>query len=45
MDRLLPVHTAQMLTYLRLTSCKLGLLMNFSVGTLAKGIKRIALGL
>ena len=44
-DRLLPVHTAQMLTYLRLTGCKLGLLINFSVATVAKGIKRIALGL
>lgn len=35
------VHTAQMLTYLRLTGCRLGLLLNFNVYRLADGIKRL----
>ena len=41
----LPVHDAQMLTYLRLTGCKLGLLLNFNEVRLMNGLKRIALGL
>ncbi|MCB0494199.1 MAG: GxxExxY protein [Cyclobacteriaceae bacterium] len=35
------VHTAQMLTYLRLGNYKLGLLINFHVAKLKEGIKRI----
>ena len=35
------VHTAQVLTYLRLGEYKLGLLLNFHVTTLKNGIKRI----
>jgi len=35
------VHTAQVLTYLKLGKYKLGLLLNFHVTTLKKGIKRI----
>ena len=35
------VHTAQVLTYLKLGGYKLGLLLNFQVTTLKKGIKRI----
>jgi GxxExxY protein len=35
------VHTAQVLTYLRLGNYKLGLLINFHVTLLKKGIKRI----
>ncbi len=38
---LLPVHKAQMLTYLRLTECRLGLLINFTVPILRQGLKRI----
>jgi len=34
------VHTAQVLTYLKLSDCKLGLLMNFNVVKLIDGIKR-----
>ncbi len=34
------VHTAQVLTYLKLSGCKLGLLMNFNVVKLVNGIKR-----
>lgn len=36
-----PVHTAQVLTYLKLTSCQVGLLINFNVPLLKQGIKRI----
>ena len=34
------VHTAQILTYLKLSKCKIGLLMNFNVKSLKLGIKR-----
>lgn len=44
-DKFLPVHQAQILTYLKLTQCKLGLLINFNVPVLKEGIERIALGL
>ena len=40
-----PVHSAQLLTYLRITGNKLGLLMNFNVVVMRDGIKRIANGL
>ena len=40
-DSLNDVHTAQMLTYLRLGNYKLGLLLNFHVTVLKNGIKRI----
>jgi GxxExxY protein len=39
------IHTAQMLTYLKLTRCQVGLLINFNVPILVNGIKRIVLGL
>ena len=35
------VHFAQLLTYLKLTNCKLGLLINFNVLLIKNGIKRI----
>jgi len=35
------VHVAQVLTYLKLSGCKLGLLINFNVSQLKKGIRRI----
>jgi len=44
-DQLTPVHQAQVLTYLRLTGCKLGLLLNFNEWRLADGIKRLVLKL
>jgi GxxExxY protein len=37
------VHTAQLLTYLKFTKIKLGLLLNFNVAHLKQGIKRVAL--
>jgi GxxExxY protein len=40
-DALAPIHTAQVLTYLRLTGLKLGLLINFNVPVLKQGIKRL----
>ena len=40
-EHLLPVHEAQLLSYLRLAHLKLGLLRNFNVPTLKAGIKRI----
>lgn len=41
---LLPVHEAQMLTYLRVTGAKVGLLINFHEATLRRGLRRLALG-
>ncbi|MCF8372414.1 MAG: GxxExxY protein [Bacteroidales bacterium] len=40
-DAFIDVHTAQVLTYLKLGNYKLGLLMNFQVPILKNGIKRI----
>lgn len=37
----LPVHEAQLLTYLRLTACPLGLLINFNEARLVDGITRV----
>jgi len=42
-EALTDVHTAQVLTYLKLTRCKVGLLINFNVADLKKGIKRLIL--
>jgi GxxExxY protein len=42
-DALLPVHEAQLLTYLKLTGCRVGLLINFNVSVLKDGIKRLVL--
>ena len=44
-DRLLPVHKAQLVTYLKLTNRKLGLLINFNVTVLKEGIQRVAFNL
>ncbi len=40
-DFLNDVHLAQILTYLKLANCKLGLLLNFNVTLLKNGIRRI----
>lgn len=40
-DALLPVHYKQLLTYLKLTDIKLGLLINFNVNIISEGIFRI----
>ena len=44
-ERTIPLHSKQLLTYLRLTGCKLGLLINFGEGLLKDGFKRVANGL
>jgi len=41
-DKLLPIHAAQLLSYLKMADKKLGLLINFNVTSLRHGIKRIA---
>jgi GxxExxY protein len=38
---LLPVHEAQLLTYLKLTKCPVGLLINFNLPVLKQGVKRM----
>lgn len=40
-EKLLPIHDAQLLTYLRLTGLTIGLLINFNVPALHLGIKRL----
>ena len=40
---LLPLHEAQLLTYLKLSGLRVGLLLNFNVALLKQGIKRIVL--
>ena len=40
-DRLLPVHEAQLLSYLRMSNLKLGLLLNFNNKLLRDGIRRV----
>ena len=40
-DTLAPIHTAQTLTYLKLTNLKLGLLINFNTVKVIDGIKRV----
>ena len=41
-EKLQPIHQAQLLTYLKLTGLKVGLLINFNVPILRQGIKRLA---
>jgi len=43
-DALNEVHLAQLLTYLRLSNCKLGMLINFNVALMKHGIKRLING-
>jgi len=42
-EHMLPLHEAQLLTCLRLSSCRVGLLLNFNTVALKDGIKRRAL--
>ena len=44
MEKLEPIHQAQLMTYLRLSDLWLGLLMNFNTVVLKNGIKRIVNG-
>ena len=40
-EKLAPIHFAQLLTYLKLSNCKLGLLMNFNTALFKDGIRRV----
>jgi GxxExxY protein len=40
-DHLAPIHQAQLLSYLKLSGCKVGLLINFNVKVLKNGIIRV----
>ncbi len=42
-DRLAPVHHAQVMSYLRVSGLRIGLLMNFNVAVLPDGLRRIVL--
>jgi GxxExxY protein len=41
-EKLLPIHDAQLLTYLKLSGIRIGLLMNFNVPVLKNGLRRLA---
>ena len=43
LDQLLKIHEAQLLTYMKLAKVRIGLLINFNVEVLKKGIKRFVL--
>ena len=40
-ENLMPIHQAQLLSYLKLSGCKVGLLINFNVKVLKDGIRRL----
>jgi GxxExxY protein len=42
-DHMMPIHEAQLLSYLKLSGCKVGLLINFNVKMLKEGIRRLIL--
>jgi GxxExxY protein len=44
-DKLQPIHEAQLLSYLKLSGCRVGLLINFNVKVLRNGIRRLVLNL
>jgi len=44
-ESLLPVHEAQLLTYMKLSGCKLGFLLNWNAPLMKHGIKRFILNL
>ncbi len=43
-DKLISIHTARLLTYLRLQNLWLGLLINFNVNSLRDGLRRVLTG-
>jgi GxxExxY protein len=43
-DQILPIHQAQLLTYLKLRNCWLGFLLNWNVSMMKDGIKRLVNG-
>ena len=42
-EKVLPVHEAQLMTYLKLTNKRIGFLLNFNVPIMKQGIKRFVL--
>ena len=42
-EKILPIHEAQLLTYLKLSNLQTGLIINFHAATLKDGIKRLVL--
>jgi GxxExxY protein len=40
-ESLLPIHQAQLLSYLKLSGCKVGLLINSNVQVLKNGVRRV----
>lgn len=42
-DALNPIHLAQLMTYLKLSNCRVGFLINFNVESLKDGIRRVIL--
>jgi len=44
-ETLLPIHQAQLLTYLKLSVCKIGFLLNWNVKLMKNGIRRVVLDL
>ena len=40
-EKLHPIHEAQLISYLKLSGCKVGLLLNFNVRMLRDGLKRM----
>jgi GxxExxY protein len=42
-EQLLPIHEAQILTYLKLSGVSVGLLINFNVTVLKKGVRRFVI--
>ena len=43
-EKLMPLHTAQLLTYLKLSKLRLGFLLNFNVEHMRNGVKRVVNG-
>jgi GxxExxY protein len=43
-EKILPVHQAQLLTYLKMKYCLLGFLLNWNVALMKNGIKRLVNG-
>lgn len=40
-EKIMPIHNAQLLSYLKLSGCKIGLLINFNTEILKEGIRRV----
>jgi GxxExxY protein len=44
-ETLLPIHEAQLMTYLKLSECKIGFLLNWNVTLMKYGVKRVVMNL